>query len=106
MALPFSRGRVGELRPRLTGSHVGGGEGAAGEAAHSQSESASPNLSSCLELLPWHVNMLLLSTEHRIQWGLRGSLICKTLEPAIHQRALSPDQHCDDAQHCHQKIIK
>lgn len=76
-ALPFSRGRVGELRPRLTGSPVGGEQGVAGEAAHSQSETASANLSSCFELLSWRVNMLLLCTEPQDSVGKEGLLFEK-----------------------------
>ena len=60
---PFTRGLAAELRPRLTRSRVGGEQGVAGEASHRESETASPNLSSCFELLSWRVNTLLLSTE-------------------------------------------
>ena len=80
---PFSSGRVGELRPRLTRSHVGGEEGVAGEAAHRESKTASPNLSSCFELLSWGVNTLLLSTEPQDSVAKEGLFYLKNTRACL-----------------------
>ena len=80
---PFSRGRVGELRPRLTRSHVGGEQGVAGEAAHRESKTASPNLSSCFELLSWGVNTLLLSTEPQDSVAKEGLFYLKNTRACL-----------------------
>lgn len=80
---PFSSGRVGELRPRLTRSHVGGEQGVAGEAAHRESKTASPNLSSCFELLSWGVNTLLLSTEPQDSVAKEGLFYLKNTRACL-----------------------
>lgn len=80
---PFSSGRVGELRPRLTRSHVGGKQGVAGEAAHRESKTASPNLSSCFELLSWGVNTLLLSTEPQDSVAKEGLFYLKNTRACL-----------------------
>lgn len=80
---PFSRGHVGELRPRLTRSHVGGEQGVAGEAAHRESKTASPNLSSCFELLSWGVNTLLLSTEPQDSVAKEGLFYLKNTRACL-----------------------
>lgn len=85
---------------------MGGEQGVAGEAAHCQSETASANLSSCFELLSWRVNMLLLCTEPEDSVGKEGLLFEKHWSLPPVSVPLSPDGHCDEAQHCRQKTVK